>query len=178
MFHRSCLISLTNHGASLRNSTMSSGMEHFNKQFYKPLPEDIKERINREMKKLTQLEAKDKWMLLIDLKNCINKEMEMLEPRSIRPHSGYPEYKKGDAFDFLKENWGKYLRYFNKALDQDYLYQDWLRRLDENLMIALDVQVRRHRNMRLAEIVPPKKVRLNFLERQIAMQKKIAMEVN
>lgn len=81
-----------------------------------------------------------------------------------KPNSGYPTYQGGDALVFLKENWGRYLKYFSPQLDKDYLYQGWLRVLDAQLMIALDVQVRQKHHMKLADFVPPKKVRLGHIK--------------
>lgn len=69
-----------------------------------------------------------------------------------------------NAIKWLKDNWGKYLRYC--GANEDVLFQDQLGKLDPKLLTAVKNQLRRERNragtppVKLADIVPPKEKRI------------------
>lgn len=80
-----------------------------------------------------------------------------------KPDEDYPRYPShGDAIAWLKEHWGKYLKYFGAA--EDRLYQDQLKERDSPLLAALKNGTYRQRlqtdNLKLADILPPKTDRI------------------
>lgn len=153
------------------NGGMPSGYKNYYEEASRPLPSEVRKSFDSAFRNLERLHCKDKRRLLVDVRNRVISSLKDIEPQLPKPHSGYPKYESGDALSFLKENWGRYLKYFTPELERDYLYQDWLREYDHNLMIALDVQVRQRYHMKLADIVPPKKSRLEIIDNEIKSMK-------
>ncbi|MCB1593052.1 MAG: hypothetical protein KDI90_11445 [Alphaproteobacteria bacterium] len=80
-----------------------------------------------------------------------------------KPDEDYPRYPgHGDAIAWLKEHWGKYLKYFGAA--ENRLYQDQLKERDAPLLATLKNGTYRQRlqtdNLKLADILPPKTDRI------------------
>lgn len=80
-----------------------------------------------------------------------------------KPDEDYPRYPgHGDAIAWLKEHWGKHLKYFGAA--ENRLYQDQLKERDGPLLAALKNGTYRQRlqtdNLKLADILPPKTNRI------------------
>ncbi len=64
-----------------------------------------------------------------------------------------------DSLEWLEKHWGKYLKKFNK--DKDFIFQDQLRRLDPNLMKAVENQCCRN-GLKVKDFIAPKKERTDM----------------
>lgn len=89
-----------------------------------------------------------------------NEKAGKIPSKNPNPYPGTHE----DALEWLKNVWGKYLKFF--GADDDYIYQDQLAKLDPLLMNALRYN-KKYRNriedqdLKLADIIPTKKDRLS-----------------
>lgn len=91
-------------------------------------------------------------------------------PSLPKPYSGYQTYdewkvinKNRDPIACLKQNWGKWLKAFNPALDRDYMSQADLGRLDKKLMTRLRNLYKAHE---INEFIPS----LSNFHKQLAAQ--------
>lgn len=172
MPNRDHLLGFANFPSNGNNGMPSAYINHY-KEASRPFPSEVKKNFDFAFNNLELLHNKDKRQLLFEVRDRALISLSGMEPRLPEKNSDYKKYKGGDALLFLKENWGGYLKYFTPELERDYLYQDWLREYDNHLMVTLDVQVRQRHHMKLADIVPTKKSRLEMIDKQIKSMKNI-----
>lgn len=90
----------------------------------------------------------------------------------------YPGVRVVKPYIWLKEHWGKWLKHFNKELNQklpyDFLYQDELNKLDPKLLKALKNQsynIKKEYGFSTPEIIPPKKIRTDVIVQHCDQEK-------
>lgn len=97
-------------------------------------------------------------------------------PQLPTPDSDYPRYPGcgEDALKWLETHWGQYLKYF--GADKDYLYQDQLRKLDPELIVAITCgkykKIIESNGMKIRDIIPRKSDRITEKINRVLRDKK------
>lgn len=129
---------------------------------------DVKKKLQRAFNALYALPEDERNALLADpdmkdqfdrlQKNVLAAQANKEKQLPIPPIGYQPYQPRTDALEHLKKWFGNYLTYF--GAEEDLLFQQDLRRLDEDLMIALDSQIRyRHKTgemtVKVRDVIKP-----------------------
>ncbi len=102
--------------------------------------------------------------MLIELHREKQQACSEVEPLPTSDYPKFPDDHVTDPYEWLKENWGHWLKHFSPQLSRDHLFLDQLGELDPALKKALYAKRRSilsKTKCKISEIIPKKSVRLD-----------------